>query len=305
MTGKLYIDGIDAYSSWKIYLTRGGYKDLAMFAPLKDVEFNDWPDEDGIEVDLTESVLDSREIELEFNCGNTDRFSSFIAALSDGSFHTFNFAFLGISLSLRMVDMPDLSTFKKLGNYTIKFADDNPLKDYVYQEPVSIGVSQQYIKVDDLDLSAYGFMVVKGTADSIEKMPAVKKNLIKENSVTKGLEYDGQKVVFQHKEAVLKLHFKGQNSAFWRNMSSFLYNLSKPGERSLFYGKKVMTIPFYYKSASVSVFDDIGNDNVWCDFSVTLVFTSFKVSGSDKIYILIAESGKTIITENGIRIKLR
>ena len=72
MSGKLYIDGYDVYKQYGVYVTDGGWNTLVAMPPLKDVEKNDWQDEDGIEADLSNPVLNTREVSITF--GHFGRF---------------------------------------------------------------------------------------------------------------------------------------------------------------------------------------------------------------------------------------
>ena len=51
MTGQFYLDGIDAYTSLGICVTKGSYNNLVAFPAIKELEKNDWPEEDGQELD--------------------------------------------------------------------------------------------------------------------------------------------------------------------------------------------------------------------------------------------------------------
>lgn len=64
ITGRLYIDGDDAYKQYGVYVVKGGWNDLVAFPPLKTVPSNDWQEEDGIEADLSNPVLNTKEVQL-------------------------------------------------------------------------------------------------------------------------------------------------------------------------------------------------------------------------------------------------
>ena len=57
MTETIYIDDIDIYARYGVVITSGGYDGLLAFPALKDPEANDWPEEDGVEVDLSDPKL--------------------------------------------------------------------------------------------------------------------------------------------------------------------------------------------------------------------------------------------------------
>lgn len=67
MSGRFYIDGKDAFTEYGIYVQEGGYNELVAFPPLKAVTSNDWQEEDGIEPDLSEPTLNTKEFFLK-NC---------------------------------------------------------------------------------------------------------------------------------------------------------------------------------------------------------------------------------------------
>lgn len=66
MTGQFYLDGIDAYTSLGICVTKGSYNNLVAFPAIKEPEKNDWPEEDGQEFDLSNIALNTSDISIEF-----------------------------------------------------------------------------------------------------------------------------------------------------------------------------------------------------------------------------------------------
>ena len=49
MIGKFNIDGIDAYERFGVFISDAGLVSLLQYPPLKKVDSNDWPEEDGEE----------------------------------------------------------------------------------------------------------------------------------------------------------------------------------------------------------------------------------------------------------------
>lgn len=302
MIGQLFIDGLDVYQQYGVFITQGGYDGLISYPALKPVTTNDWPDEDGIEADLEDPKLDVKEFSISFStAGRFSNVGGFIRKISNGAYHTFDFREVGVIRSLRLVSNPDYSEFSHLKIFSLQFADDFPLKDYVYVAP-NQDVPSDGFRLDGVNMSSYGMRMLKGTLEEISKTPTVKKNLLVNNNNTSGATYDGEKVVFEAKEVTLSCFYGGSISDFWLNYNALLYDLVKPNERILAVDSTGYQYPCYYKSGAVKRFDLIG-EKVWCEFDIRLVFTTLQQNGV--VYILIAESGKTIITENGIRIKLR
>ena len=296
MTGKLYIDGKDAYSLYQVFITDNGYKDLVAFPPLKSVESNNWAEEDGEEFDLSAPVLDTRELSIKFSFhGNYARFGTFIELLSDRAYHDFNFTEIGKTYRLRLVSQPDMLQISTLGIFSLRFADDFPLSEYSYVAPSANIVPQQGYEIDGRDLSEYGVYVLKGGEAEIQKLPTVKKNLLQNIKTNSGAIYDGELVNFQTKDVKLNCLMRANNlSEFWRNYNAFLYDLVRPGERQLYVDATCCEYPCYYKSCSVTEFSPIGK--IWFQFSLALVFTSFRVLGEE--FLLASEDDFLIITED-------
>ena len=98
MNNNLYIDDLNVLGRFGCRVTRGGYNDLLAFPAMKAPERNDWPEEDGIEVDLSDPKLQPREIAISFLSDSNTQASDLIAYLSDKGQHTFRVPSLGLSL---------------------------------------------------------------------------------------------------------------------------------------------------------------------------------------------------------------
>lgn len=296
MKSSLYIDNIDAYSSFGVFVANGGYNELAGFAPLKNVQSNEWQEEDGAEFDLSAPVLDSRELSIQFAAhGSRYELGAFLELLSDKSYHVFEFRELGRTYKLRLISSTNLSLAYQLGFVTLRFADDFPLDNYTYKAPQSTIVSQSRYEIDGVSLADYGVFVLQGSLVEVEKSPAVKKNLLRNINSQKGAIYDGEVVAYETKEVKINCLMRaGSLSEFWRNYDALLHDLSKPNERTLYVDATGYEYPCYYKNCSVNSFAPTGK--IWFEFSLTLVFTSFRV-GADE-YLLASEDGEWIVTED-------
>lgn len=297
MIGNLYIDGRDVYALYGVFTAQGAYDDLLCYASLKSVAVNDWQEEDGEEPDLSAPVLDSREVAVKFGVhGSNYALGAFVEMFSGGAYHTFDFRDLGRSYKLRLVSQPNLAAAYGLGLVTLRFADDFPLDGYVYEAPQSEIVATQGYEIDDVDFSRYGVRILQGTLEEVNKSPSVKKNLLRNIASEKGVMYDGESVVFDTKEVRLNCLMRANTlPEFWRNYDALLFDLTKANERGLYVDSVGESYPCFYKSCSVSEF--CPSDGVWFRFSITLVFTSFRV-GADE-YILSSEMDEWIITQTG------
>lgn len=297
MNGTFYIDGIDAFAIYGVFVAWEGYKGIISRPQFKTIDTNDWPEIDGIETDLINPVLNTREFTINFGCVDTFVASDFIFRLSDKSYHIFEFPELNYEVKLRLVSQPSKEVFLNLESFSLQFADDFPFDNYDYEKPDNIGVSQLGYELDDIPFSDFGVWILEGSDDDIEKSPAVKKNLLVNVNNRKGAVYDGEKVVFQSKDVPLKCGMKAPDiETFWKNYNSLFYCLIRPGERQFFSEKLGEPCACFYKSLECTRFDIIG-EIIWIEFTLTLVFTSFRVSES--MYLLATEDDRLSVTEDG------
>ncbi len=298
MTGRLYIDGYDAYKTWGVYVVSGGWNELISYAPLKSVESNDWQEEDGIEADLSDPKLNTKEASLRVAyAGLYSRFAEFIALLSDRAYHEFNCAHIRRQFTLRLTQMPNLDHAQTLGFITLKFSNDFPLKDYKYKAPSSHVVRAEDYLIDGLPFTDYGCRILQGSLSEVMKTAAVKQNMLRNIASRSGAIYDGAFVAFKSKDVKLNCLMRADTlDELWRNYDALLFDLIRPDERMLEVTELEQTFPCYYKSASVSEF--YPEDKIWLAFTLTLTFThSFRLDGDD--YVLASEDGIIVFTEDG------
>lgn len=298
MTGRLYIDGHDAYLQWGVYVVLGGWNEAIAYAPLKAVEYNDWQEEDGIEADLSDPKLNTKEISLNFAyAGLYSRFIEFVNLLADGAYHEFNCTHIRRQFTLRMTQMPNLDHAHTLGFVTIKFSNDFPLKGYSYKAPNSNVTRTEDYLIDGVPFTDYGCRILKGSLSEVMKAAAVKQNLLRNIAILPGAIYDGAVVTFKSKDVKLNCLMRADTlDELWRNYDALLFDLIRPDERLLEVSELEQTFPCFYKSASVSEF--YPEDKIWLAFTITLTFThSFRLEGDD--YVLASEDGIIIFTEDG------
>jgi hypothetical protein len=269
MTGDLFINDTDAYTTYGVYVADGGYSGVVQYPSLKSsFPYNDWPDEDGIEVDLSSPQLDTKTFKIDFHSASGA--ALFIEEIQSEPYHEFNFERLGIIRTLRLTSEQSLRSVRNAESFSLEFADDFPLKDYSYVAPVPT-ITQTGYEIDETSLSAYGVFVSEGTDDELKIIPPVKPNLSVNESIINGMIYDNSTVVFKQRDVKVKCHMRATTTTFWRNYNALLYDLTRPGTRLFSVDKLSKTFPCYYKSASVTSFHLVRGE-VWCDFTITLVF---------------------------------
>ena len=298
MTGKLYINGRDAFTDFGVFVHDGAYAGLVSFPAMKTVAFNDWPEEDGVEADLSAPKLDTKAFDITFGCVDTSKIEDLILILSWGAYHEFDFREIGVSRMLRLVSNPNITTLAGLGRFTLGFADDFPLKDYTYSPPVPIpSTTQEGFGIDGKKLSDYGVGVLDGSQDQITQYPAVKQNLLVNTSTIHGAIYESEGVYLSPKDVALRCLLQAPDAVtFWHNYNALLFDLARPGEREFYFAVTGKTYPCYYKNSQVDRFAKTGSV-LWCEFTLTLAFTAVTIG--ENLYLLVAEDGALIITEDG------
>lgn len=313
MKGKFYIDGKDAFTTYGLFVANGGYTGLISFPSFKDLETNDWKEEDGIEVDLTTPALNTRDFSINFYCKDYYKTIDFIALISDLSYHEFNFAEAGCIRKLRLVSDQKKKIFKQMESFSLTFADDFPMQSYEYISPLfdSSVPHQENYEIDGVPLLNYGVFLLDGSDAEIIKTPAVKKNLLVDISTKSGAIYNGNRVVFQKKDVALKCWMRCRNAeTMWRNLNALVYDLTKLTEKTdedgftyqdaerVFYVEKYNEeYPCYYNGLKSTKFQILPGGRIWLEFTLTLTFTSFRLG--DVEYLLASEAGELIITEDG------
>lgn len=335
--GRFYIDGRDAYEQYRVFLAEGSVASLLQYPSLKKVDSTDWPEEDGEEVDLTTPRLDTRNVSLKFVShdagGRFGEYGDFVTALSDMGYHDFYFPFMERTFHLRLTSHPSMEHWRRADFFTLQFADDFPpcctvdidedtgeeleedeKEKYTRPEPRSTITPYDDYELDGRKLAYYGVRVLQGSLAEVLKSPAVKGNLLINAGTRNGAWYDKEWVKFKSKEVKLNCLMRAATfEEFWRCYEAFLYDLARPdgevkwtaedimqpGERLLFVDATSSEYPCYYKSCASKGFA-FTEGKIWWEFTLTLVFTSFRV-GADEFY-LAAEHGAFIITESDDRL---
>lgn len=310
MKGQLLIDRADAYTNYGVIVTKGSYDNLVSFPAMKEPDKNDWPEEDGQEFDLTSPALDTVEVNIEFAYIGSLGIGGLIDILSDLSYHEFYFPLIGRTYNLRLSSQSSYVINLGLEVAKFTFTNDFPHEaNYEYQEPTNELPMPMGYEIDDKDLSDYGVVILKGSNSEILKIPSVKKNLLQNFKRQNGAIYDGKVVKFQTKEVSLKCLMRANTiENFWRNRDALLHDLTKlsakvddegyeysDAERIFYCDEWSESYPCYYKSCQTN--DFMLNNGVWWEFTLKLVFTSFRIGETE--FLLASEAGEFIITEDG------
>lgn len=271
MIGRLYIDNRDMYAEFGIYVEFGGWNELLSMPPLKSVEYNDWHEFDGLEMDLSEPKLDSRDISIKFIILDVDgKYQQFVNFISQAGYREFRIASINRNYTLRYVSVSSFSNKENLGFISVKFANDFPLKDYQYQAPISTITARDTFKIDGKKLSDYNTYILAGMLDEIRKQAEVKSNLTIKIQSQHGATYDVGAVTFKYKDVKIHCLITADTlDVLWRNYDALLYDLTRPNERTLTVKALNQEYKFCYKSCQVTEFYPTDN---WLKFTLTLTF---------------------------------
>lgn len=294
MKNKLFIDGHDAFTEFGIFVEQGGYKQIIQFPAFKTPTSTEWLDEDGIEIDLESPELDTRTLQIQFCIVNIRYAEDLFDELSIGAYHTFEFPELKRTYKLRMTQNGSFKSKIKLGKLTLTFADDFPVVPSGNYYPLGKSdIRQIGYEVDGIDMSQFGAYVLDGTDDSIRQAATVKSNLTISTRDIAGVIYDSSDVYFKSKDVTLKclINCTGIDE-FWRRYNALFAVLLDADERRFYYAALGNEYQCYYKSMSVSKFDILRNNRVWCEFSVTLTIIDYRPVGQ---YMLLAHEDFALV----------
>ncbi len=287
LSGRLDIDEYDAYDEWGIWVT-GELESLIQWPKMKPVTENTWQESDGVETDLSDPKLASRNLTLKFamkDCSVT-ALKEFVAYLKSSVYHTFTFNSLGgRTYALRLLSYASLDYAAELGFLAVKFADDTPLPEYEYLAPVSSIESLDEYKIDGKKLTDYGVRVLQGSLSEVLKHGNIKEAMKRDIKVLNGVIYDDEaEPKYKSRDVKLKCLMRAATILeLWQNWDALLFDLTKPDERILYAqgadntpeGMIIVPQPgqfyCYYKSCQVTTF--YPTDKIWLEFTLTLCFT--------------------------------
>ena len=308
-TNKLFIDGKDAMVEYGVFVERNGYRQTLQMPVFKKVDTTEWPEYDGVEVDLANTMLDARQFQVQFCITNIRWAEDLFIALSDGTYHSFNFIEISKTMSLRLVSNGSFSSYIRLGKMTLTFSDDSPVKPTAPNGiPYSIGASevvQRGYLIDNYDISRFGMYVLKGTDDTIRKAPNVREKLKVTAKNLSGVWYDnGGTVHWKAKDITLKLFVSAASvKVFWDRYNALFAMLMANGLHTFKFSPIDEAFHCYYKSNSVTKFDVLTSGRVWCEFSVVMTVTDWHPVSS--WMLLETEGDDLVITEGNINYNIR
>lgn len=281
---RLYIGGEDVWGVCYACVAFGGFNELIAFPPLKTPPANDWYEELGFDPDLSDPVLDTREVTLRFSATDEEDYAYTLGKLY--SVVDVRAPSIGRSWSLRFIAPTDSAHSSTFG---LKFAEDTPMRGYTYQPPAAekerewiLSTSQR----DDFVITEspkrsfvdYGARVLGDVVDEMERRNEVKTGLLRKFSTKPGAFYD-KAALFCEKggDRQVQLLMRADTLAeLWRNYDALLFDLIRPGAR------RYNDAPFYYSSCRIDHFIP-DEPRPWLQFTLTLTFFEGSSSSSYEI----------------------
>lgn len=299
MQGRLYIDGQDLFTAYGIYATQKAWNALVAYPPLKKVESNDWQEYDGIEADLANPVLNTREIQITLaSRGSWTSFEQLITLLSNGAYHVFDCRYIQRTYRLRLTQQSSHKAVNGLSLLTLNLADDFPLDGYSYVAPAStvFHFPHEY-EIDGIPTTDYGVQVLQGSIPDIVKQPAVKQNLLRNLNILSGAIYDPQNVTYKTRTIKLKCLMRANTLAeLWQNYDALLYDLIRPHTRRIAVLPISRTYNCYYTSCTVDGLSS--EERIGIIFQLTFTVCEDIIEGGDEIILATETIDPVVQTEN-------
>lgn len=293
------IDGVNVGERYGVFISKGGYNNILCFPAMKAPDQNDWSEEDGVEVDLSDPHLEALTAEITFVVSGERAFvGDFVEFVTSPGRHAFRIESLKRTWVVRVVTNQEIKDYRgsNVTSFSLQFSVDRPILPAGIGSPAGGGleIPVSAYEIDGISLEQFGIFIESGR-DEVLKMPSIKKTLTSSYRTKDGIEYDADLVKFSSKDVSLKGCFIASDiTRFWSCYDAFFGSLIQPGMRSLFVDYMGEEYPCFYKTSkdfSVKALSDY----VIVSFSVTLVFAVFRIGAMD--YLLSSEAGELIVLE--------
>ena len=268
INGNFFLNYQNAYDYFGVLVAQGGYKGFFSPPALKDIESNDWPEEDGIEVDLSSPAFESRTFQVDFLCVDSSKIDAFLADLMGAGYQVFDLSEFGISFNLRYVGQKKTKRINRGEVFSLTFAEDVPLAGYTYLAPAPVSLFPQSYALDGVNLSSgYGVLIGGNTDDEFRLKAEAKENLSVSIKTEDGKYYDTGIMKLKSRDAKARMLFKTPTtSVFLQNYRAFLYDLKRPGARN-FSGPNFDNSCFY-RSGEIKRISKLSGGGVWCELEL-------------------------------------
>lgn len=172
MIGACTIDGTDI-ATLGMFIVKGGDTDFLSFPERKEPLTNDWFEEDGLDVDLSEVFFEAKKVSVKYyiSAANATAFKQQLTAFETLHYQT-GYRQIYIrefdkTFSLRFKEISDykhsggyVKSGKKFGFITVDYMMDDPLQVYnANLVPVSNRAHLAQVKLNGYDFSKFGIVI--------------------------------------------------------------------------------------------------------------------------------------------------
>src|ERR1035437_8452547 len=139
MTGEVIIDTIDIWTTYGAFMLKGSYDSFMKPAKRKVSLSNNWPEQNGLDIDLTDPKYEAKEVEPSFILSASSetewwtRYNAFFALLKLAGERSFYVRELNKTFLIYYIETPTYVQLTKIksvnqvvAQFTIKFGIANP-----------------------------------------------------------------------------------------------------------------------------------------------------------------------------------
>ena len=246
-------------------LVEGSLASLLSYPALKSLNKNDWAEESGSEYDLSALQLSAKEITLQLLLPES-LYPNLVTLLSAHAYTDYTFDFINLTYRLRLVGLNKTQVSGGYVTADIRLSDDFPLQGYTYQAP-TLTAHHVEAYIDGKNLTQYGVTLLEGTQQELITAGNAKTPYTAQNSTMSGLIAADVPIYFQERTATLKCFMYLLITDFIKGYFALLYDLVRPGERTLSYqGKSYKSI---YKDGKITELY-IDDPFIWVKFDLQL-----------------------------------
>lgn len=312
--GSCIIDGKDI-ADFGMFILKGGDYDLLPFPERMEPTQNDWYEEDGVDVDLSEVFFKPKDVTLRFYISadttddfeyNLDHFHRLISKPKPRKFYIREF---GREFTLRYISCPAythkgglLKNGKKSAEISVNFSMDDPLQLFTKPQCIVPSITRptkSFVTINDYDLSKFGIIVNQcyNTALNLSgaKTPLVKTfNRQSGANVFYPAEAKEVQQTLKNKQIVIECTMIADSrEIFYYNYEALFNNLTKP--EVIEFSTRYEDFGCYY--SAMQNFEKLEPFDKRIRVKFNLVLTIVKPNRP--VRVLATEDGRPIMTEDG------
>lgn len=295
VAGLYIIDGVDIYTTFGAVFAKGSYDGLFAYPTAKEPLQNNWFEQDGLDIDLSELYYEPKNVTIHFLLSSTvsvadliAKRDGLIALLNGAGYRNVNLGAYGRSFNLRYVSSSSPNIFGFDNNvlcgleFDSEFVMDNPLQMFrandgsplIFPKHPYYSINKGTVTIDGINLKEYG-MAVKTFAGTALDGDTVKEPLIRSFERLSGTIADCSTVAMKKSSRELQLSIIAIGASIgeiFDNYCALFSDLTVAGNRVITYGLLGKTFNCYYQSQSDLSLTDMRLNSEICmmEFTVNL-----------------------------------